>query len=256
MKIQRMFLTPNKYSRAQIPLKKVTKIAVHYVGNAGSTAQGNRNYFESLKEGKRDKNGNLIYASSHYIVGLDGEVIQCIPESEISYATNEANYYSISIENCHAKADGKFNEKTLKSLRELCAELCKRYGLDPINDIIRHYDVTGKACPLWWVNKPQEFLYFKQDVEKTMKGEYVDMEELKKLKKEVAELRKEINDSREKVYNRIEDVPEWGKCVVYDLADRGVLKGTNRGLDISETLLRMLVINYRAGVYGDGSTPR
>ena len=250
MKIQKMFLTPNKYSRPQIPLKKVTKIAVHYVGNAGSTAQGNRNYFESLKEGKRDKNGNLIYASSHYIVGLDGEVIQCIPESEISYATNEANYYSISIENCHAKADGKFNEKTLKSLRELCAELCKRYGLDPMRDIIRHYDVTGKPCPLWWVNKPQEFLYFKQDVEKTMKGEYVDMTELNKLKAEVDQLKTEFNGAKEKFFENVEDIPEWARPSVEKLMKKGILKGDGQGLDLSYTLLRIIVINDRAGVYG------
>ena len=250
MKIQKMFLTPNKYSRPQIPLKKVTKIAVHYVGNAGSTAQGNRNYFESLKEGKRDKNGNLIYASSHYIVGLDGEVIQCIPESEISYATNEANYYSISIENCHAKADGKFNEKTLKSLRELCAELCKRYGLDPMRDIIRHYDVTGKPCPLYWVNKPQEFLYFKQDVEKTMKGEYVDMTELNKLKAEVDQLKTEFNGAKEKFFENVEDIPEWARPSVEKLMKKGILKGDGQGLDLSYTLLRIIVINDRAGVYG------
>lgn len=238
-----MFLTPNRYSRPQTRLEKVTKIAVHYVGNAGSTAEGNRNYFESLKDGKHD------YASSHYIVGLKGEIIQCIPENEIAYCTNEANYNSISIENCHPKADGKFNAATLKSLTELCADICKRYRLDPMKDIIRHYDVTGKLCPLWWVNHPQKFLEFKQNVEKMMKGEYLDMVELNKLKAEVETLKNEVMKTREKVFENIEDVPEWGREAVKKLIDAGYLKGTDGGLKIDETMLRMIVINYRAGVY-------
>lgn len=164
MQINKMLLTPNKYSRPQIPLKTVTKIAVHYVGGAGSKAVNVRNYFNNLKD------THTTYASSHYIVGLEGEIIQCIPENEYSYCTNQANGYSISIENCHPKADGKFTEATRKSLIELCADICKRYNLDPIRDIIRHYDVTGKACPLYWVNHPDDYVKFKNEVKAFMTG--------------------------------------------------------------------------------------
>ena len=148
MKIQQMFLTPNKYSRPQIPLKKVTKIAVHYVGNAGSSAKANRNYFENLKNQKGEKTDR--YVSSHYIIGLEGEIIQCIPLNEWSYCTNQANGYSISIECCHPDSTGKFTAETEKSLAELCAYLCRKFVLNPMDDIIRHYDVTGKQCPLYW----------------------------------------------------------------------------------------------------------
>ncbi len=144
MKITQMFLTPNLYSRPQIKLAKVLKIAVHYVGNAGSTARANRNYFENLKDTK-DR-----YVSSHFVIGLSGEIIQCIPLDEWSYCTNQANSYSISIECCHPDSSGKFTAATEKSLAELCAYLCKKFGLDPMTDIIRHYDVTGKQCPLYW----------------------------------------------------------------------------------------------------------
>ena len=165
-----MFLTPNKYSRPQIPLKEVKKIAVHYVGNPNTSALANRNYFENCKEGGR-------YVSSHYIVGLKGEVIQCIPTDEWSYCTNQANGYSISIETCHPKADGVFNDSTYVSLCELCAMLLKKYKLT-VNDLIRHYDVTGKQCPLAW--SPTKYQSeavatarwnrFKQDVQTIMNG--------------------------------------------------------------------------------------
>lgn len=144
MKITEMYLTPNKYSRPQIALKIITKIAVHYVGNPNTSALANRNYFENLgKTGTR-------YVSSHYIIGLEGEIIQCIPLSEVSYCTNQANSYSVSIECCHPDATGKFTEATEQALAELCAYLCEKFKLDPTKDIIRHYDVTGKQCPLYW----------------------------------------------------------------------------------------------------------
>ena len=167
MKIQQMFLTPNRYSRPQTPLKRVTKIAVHYVGNPNTTAKNNRDFFEGLKTQIADKtntyrlnpdgsyimyNGQRVklrWVSAHFVIGLGGEIIQCIPTSEIAYCTNAANSYSISIECCHPDATGKFTAATEQALAELCAYLCRQFGLTA-EDIIRHYDVTGKQCPLYW----------------------------------------------------------------------------------------------------------
>ncbi|MEG0014922.1 MAG: peptidoglycan recognition family protein [Cellulosilyticaceae bacterium] len=171
LQIKEHLLTPNSYSRPGIPLKKVRAIAVHYVGNPSSTAIANRNYFETLKDSK-------VYASSHYIIGLQGEIIRCIPENEVAYATYDANSYSISIENCHPKNDGKFNDLTRTSLVALCADICMRYKLNPMTDIIRHYDVPKsngyrKPCPLYWVNNEADFVVFKKEV--SLKIEDVDL---------------------------------------------------------------------------------
>lgn len=180
-----MLLTPNKYSRPGLRLDKVTKIAVHYVGAAGSTAENTRNYFESLKDQIPDSTGKwwvnkdgsyrtfkgervgIRYVSSHFTVGLDGEVIQCIPLDEWSYCTNQANGYSISIETCHPDASGKFNDVTEKSLAELTAWLCKKFGLTE-KDVIRHYDVTGKHCPLYYVTHPEAWESFRARVGKLL----------------------------------------------------------------------------------------
>ena len=157
MKITEMFLTPNKYSRPGIKLEKVTKIAVHYVGNPRSTAKNNRDYFENLKD------THERYVSAHFVIGLEGEIVQCIPLDEWSYCTNQVNGYSISIECCHPDSTGKFNKETEDSLVELCAFLCKKFGLSA-DDVIRHYDVTGKHCPLWYVSHPEDFKAFKERV--------------------------------------------------------------------------------------------
>lgn len=119
---------------------RTTKIAVHYVGNPGTTAEANRNYFQQTAKD----------VSSNYIIGLDGEIIYCIPDNEIAWCTSQANSYSISIECCHPKSDGKFNDKTYNSLVELVAYLLKKYKLTA-SDVIRHYDVTGKVCPRGFV---------------------------------------------------------------------------------------------------------
>lgn len=166
MNITNNYLPISKYHRPGTKIKP-SKIAVHYVGNAGSSAKGNRNYFASCSN----------YVSSHYIIGLNGEILRLIPENEISYCTNQANSYTISIECCHPDGTGKFNDKTLEALIELCADICKRYGFNPLTDIIRHYDVTKKACPLWWApNGPNksanaDFIAFKNSVKNKIAGE-------------------------------------------------------------------------------------
>lgn len=47
--IDQQFLTVNPYSRPGTKLAAVNSIVVHYIGNPGTTAQQNRDYFESLK---------------------------------------------------------------------------------------------------------------------------------------------------------------------------------------------------------------
>lgn len=155
IKIEERLLTPNKYSRPQIKLGKVTKIVVHYVGNPGSTAINNRNYFDNLRI-THDR-----YVSSHFVVGLQGEIIQCVPLDEVAYCSNNANAYSISIETCHPDDTGKFSDVTERALAELVAMLVRKFGLDVEDDVIRHFDVNGKHCPLWYVKHPEAWVAFK-----------------------------------------------------------------------------------------------
>ena len=108
-------LTPNEYSRPQIPISSVQYIAIHYTANPGATAMANRDYFENLASTQETK------VSSHFVVGLEGEVVQCIPTSEMSYATNSRNVDTLSIECCHADETGKFNDSTYDSVVKLTA---------------------------------------------------------------------------------------------------------------------------------------
>lgn len=134
-------------------LEGVEDIAIHYVGNPGSTAQQNHDYFDQPE----------TTVSAHFLVGLDGEIIQCIPLDERSAATNERNIDTISIEVCHPDATGQFSAATYESLVKLTAWLCDYCGIDR-DRVIRHYDVTGKACPLYFVEHPESWTQFLADV--------------------------------------------------------------------------------------------
>ena len=112
---------------------------------------------KSLKDLQND------YLSSNFIIGLDGEIIQCVPTSEMAYASNDRNQNTVSIECCHPDETGKYNDATYESLVKLVAFLCGKFQLGT-DQIIRHYDVTGKICPKYFVENEDKWEAFKTDV--------------------------------------------------------------------------------------------
>lgn len=140
-------------SRRGEKLLALEDIVIHYVGNPGTTARQNRSWYENPESD----------VSSHFLVGLDGEVIQCLPLDEKSSATNWRNSDTISIEVCHPDDTGKFNDATYASVVKLTAWLLENSGLDETH-VIRHYDVTGKECPRYFVQHEDAWAQFKADV--------------------------------------------------------------------------------------------
>lgn len=151
-------LTENEFSRPGIASDEIQYVVIHYTANPGSTAQANRDYFENLK------NTGSTHVSSHFVVGLDGEIIQCVPTAELAYASNNYNSISVSIECCHPDETGKYTDATYESVVQLTAWLCSRFGL-PVDNVIRHYDITGKDCPRYFVQDAEAWESFKQDVQ-------------------------------------------------------------------------------------------
>lgn len=146
-------LPENPYSRPGTLLERVNGVVIHYVGNPNTSAKANHGYFASLAE-----TGDT-YASSHFLVGLEGEVLLNVPLDEIAYCSNRRNDDTISIECCHPDDTGEFTEETYQSLLELTRWLMETYRLDT-DQIIRHYDVTGKECPRFFVQNPDAWENF------------------------------------------------------------------------------------------------
>lgn len=151
------FLTPNEYSRPGERLTEVTEIFVHYTANAGTSAAQNRSYFENL-----GITGETS-ASAHFVIGYEGEIIQCLPLDEIGYAVKEHNFNSVSIECCYLQEDGKFTEETYQSLMKLLGWLMSEYDLGP-SAVKRHYDSGGKLCPLYYVEHEDAWNRLKEDL--------------------------------------------------------------------------------------------
>ncbi len=148
----------NENARSGARLADFTGVVIHYVGNPATTAMGNRNYF----------NQPTTTVVSHFVVGLDGEVVQCLPLHERSVASNSRNRDTISIEVCHPDESGQFNDATYASLVRLTAWLCDLGDLDT-DDVIRHYDVTKKECPLYYVRHPEAWEQLRDDVANAQK---------------------------------------------------------------------------------------
>ena len=160
------FLTVNEYSRPGEELQSVNNIFVHYTANPGTSAAQNRSYFENL-----GITGETS-ASAHFVIGYDGEIIQCIPLDEIAYAVVQRNYDSISIECCYLDDSGKFTNATYQSLIRLSAWLLNEYNLAP-EDMRRHYDEGGKKCPLYYVEHEDAWEQFIRDLENYIMEEQV-----------------------------------------------------------------------------------
>ena len=123
-------------------------IVVHYTGNDGDTDENNGNYFKN----------NIVEASAHYFVD-DDSITQTVPDDHVAWHcgaktykhANCRNTNSIGVEICDDVKNGVIypSDKTIANALELVEHLMKKYSV-PKENVIRHYDVTGKLCPAYW----------------------------------------------------------------------------------------------------------
>ena len=146
--VDRRLLPLNPYSRPGTPLEAVNGVVVHYTGNPGTTAAQNRSYFANLAV------THETYASSQFLIDMDGTVIQCVPVNEVAYCSSQRNNDTLSIEVCHPDETGAFTDASLAALTDLVQWACDTYDLER-DQILRHYDVTGKVCPKYYVDYPE-----------------------------------------------------------------------------------------------------
>lgn len=135
-------------------------IVIHYTANDGDTDEANANYFAT----------GIRKASAHYFVD-DDSITQSVLDDYNAWSvggsrwsnykqTGGARLYkkctnanSISIELCDTQKDGVIypTQATIQNALELTRYLMSKYNV-PLDRVIRHFDVTGKACPAYWVD--------------------------------------------------------------------------------------------------------
>lgn len=128
----------------------VQYIVIHYTGNDNTTAEQNAHYFATSK----------VEASAHYFIDNDN-IFASVPEQDTAWSVGvkygDAPYWglcknnnSINIELC--TFGGEIQQPTIDKAVELTRHLMDKYGV-PIDNVVRHYDVCHKYCPLPWINQ-------------------------------------------------------------------------------------------------------
>lgn len=205
----------------------VRYIVMHYTANNGDTARNNCDYYHRV--------GGL-QASAHYFVDEYG-AMQSVREGDTAWHCGARAYWhpecrngnSIGIEMCsRRRADGSYYIKpeTVANAAALAKDIMQRYGIDT-DHVLRHYDVTGKRCPMPWVDDPAQWTAFKDML--TPESTTTDEEDDDMVR-----------------YSKIEDVPDWAQDTVRELMYAGALKGDDHGcIDLSLDMVRGLVIGKR-----------
>lgn len=161
---------PNNYSIQ--PDRKIEYIVVHYVGATGSALQ-NVKYF----------NRTTLNASAHFFVGHESEggaIYQSVDPIHRAWHCGATSYKhphcrnsnSIGIELCcHKDPYGNwyFDDATINSAIKFIKEVLAYYNLN-VDNVLRHYDVTGKICPAPLIND-FSWLLFKSRLEESYMGE-------------------------------------------------------------------------------------
>lgn len=142
-------------------ISKIKYIVWHYTANDGDSDEANGLFF------KKNKNRG---ASAHYFVDDDSVTIS-VPDTYVAWSvggkrysnyrtTGGASLYkictntnSINIELCDTRKNGKYDvtEATLQNAIDLTRKLMAKYDI-PISNVVRHFDVTGKSCPVYYIN--------------------------------------------------------------------------------------------------------
>lgn len=213
-------------------------LVIHFTANDGDSAQNNADYFAREAPG----------ASAHFFVD-EREIWQSVQEKDIAWHCGTRGMYfhpycrngnSLGVELCSRKRGEKyyFTPETVKNAQQFVRSLMKRYGI-PTENVVRHYDVTHKNCPAPFVEDAGAWQEFKAGLMEQAKEDNMTEKQVKQL----------IEQSKT-VFDTEEAVPEWGRATIEKLTKRGLLRGEDGKLALTEEMLRVFVVLDRAGAFG------
>lgn len=235
-KLAELLANPGNYGGVRTA-GQIRYLVFHYTGNDGDKAANNAAYFQN----------NIVQASAHYFVD-DTAVYRSVPELRVAWAVGGKKYAnaaatgggtmygkitntnSLSIEMCDTICNGVYqaSEATLENAAALGRELMEKYHI-PLENVYRHFDVTGKHCPSYLIAADQWAAF--------------------KARLEEPEVR----------YQYLKDIPEAFRPTVELLMQAGIIQGDGSDpagngdvIDLSHDQVRTLVFCYRGGAF-DGA---
>ena len=164
----------NYYSSSKRSLKSIKKVSIHYTGNNGDTAKANGTYFQTAN---RKASANYFVDNKYVVCSVPDEYTAWsvgggLKDQGSPYASKGATYYktytnsnTLSIELCDPVKDNEIalTKETRENAIDFIAKKLKELGLTQ-NDLIRHFDVNGKLCPIYFVTDESDWNKFKKEV--------------------------------------------------------------------------------------------
>ena len=192
--------------------KTINYLVIHYTGNKGDTANNNAVYFAREDVSK----------SAHYFVD-ENEVWQSVPDTDTAWhcaSKNPKHKYcvnsnSLGIEICMLDKDGNIRLKSIANAIKLTKMLMQKYNIN-IDNVIRHYDVTGKDCPRPMVENEDLWTSFKQS------------------------LLQEENQMQ--IYKWLKDMPDWSQDTFTRMFKVGVISTDKDGaMTVQESSIQPMI---------------
>jgi N-acetylmuramoyl-L-alanine amidase len=202
-------------------------ITLHNTGNLDKTAGARQHgdYLQKLEE------ADEVYKSWHITVSHD-RIVQHLPLTEQAYHAGDGdkgfgNASTIAIE---ITENAAYHLAESNGIYLVVALMC-HYGFDKAQvQPHRRYSRERKLCP--------SRILHSQKTWETDWEQFMDEKILPLLK-----------DNKDETFMDLGAVPDWGKATVEKLVNKGYLKGKGETLELSEDMVRLLVIHDRAGLY-------
>ena len=182
----------------------------------------------------------------HYVIRKDGTIERGRPEWAIGSHAYGENSHTIGI---HLSGDFEQAEPTNQQIEKcamLVADICERYSI-PIDydHIVGHGEIMATSCPGKNLQKliddgtitGKAAWYYNQEHGITAETNTLEPDGGKQ------------GGRGQERYNTVDSLPDWAKPTISKMIDKGLLNGNGESLDLSLDMLRIFVVNDRAGLY-------
>ncbi len=229
----------------------IDTITIHHAAAVGVSAAAIGQTFLDPKRG----------ASANYGIGTDGQIVLIVPEDKRAITSNSASNdnraITIEVANSAGAPDWPISSDSYAALILLLTDVCRRNHIPELRwrgdkSLIGQVDLQNMTLHKWFgaTACPGPYLESRMgDIAAAVNERLGTGKEKKTM-------------ANEKRWQTIASLPEWSKQTVKKLCRLGVLEGKTTekdalgypaALDLSEDMVRMLVILDRAGAFDNVS---
>jgi len=160
VKISQMLCNRKNYGGKR-STSSIKYIVIHYTSDYKNSAEVNAKFFQKTQ---------LSY-SYHYVI--DGsQVIRTVPDDYVAWSIDSNkmkgklakkvnNDNALHIELCNSQNNEKETSKTMEMAAKIISQKMAEYNISKAN-VIRINDVSGKDCPVHWLNDSKQWNGFQK----------------------------------------------------------------------------------------------